>query len=96
LRSWSPDAVNGSWLALNTRSAGERSITMAVLIMAANLSGIIGSQVFQAQDAPLYKTGWTVILALVSVALLMSALANVQYWLLNRVQKREGEDRYKY
>ncbi|AEO70550.1 uncharacterized protein THITE_2122161 [Thermothielavioides terrestris NRRL 8126] len=89
-------AVNGSWLALNARSAGERSITMAVFIMAANSSGIIGSQIFQAPDAPLYRTGWTVIVVLVSVALLMSVIANVQYRLLNRLQKREGKARYQY
>ncbi|KAL2165666.1 hypothetical protein VTG60DRAFT_4049 [Thermothelomyces hinnuleus] len=89
-------AVNGSWLALNARTAGERSVTMAILIMGANLSGIIGSQIFQAEDAPLYKTGWTVIMALVSVALLMSVVANLQYWLLNRFKKRVGNERYHY
>ncbi|KAK3300565.1 major facilitator superfamily domain-containing protein [Chaetomium fimeti] len=89
-------AVHGSWLALNARTAGERSITMALFIMSANLSGIIGSQLFQATDAPLYKMGWTVILALISVAVVMSIAANVQYWVLNRVQKRVGEKRYHY
>jgi small-conductance mechanosensitive channel len=88
--------VNGSWLALNAKTAGERSITLAILIMSANIAGIIGSQLFQAQDAPLYKTGWTVILVLVSLSLLMSVIANLQYWLLNRFQKRVGEKRYHY
>ena len=88
--------MNGSWLALNAKTAGERSITMAVFIMGANISGIIGSQIFQAEDAPLYKTGWTVILVLVSLALLMSIVANLQYWLLNRFQKRVGKERYFY
>ncbi|SPJ83876.1 related to nicotinamide mononucleotide permease [Fusarium torulosum] len=41
---WHP--LNGSWMALNAGSAGERSITMAILIMSANTSGIIGSQLF--------------------------------------------------
>ncbi|KAL2132613.1 hypothetical protein VTI74DRAFT_3603 [Chaetomium olivicolor] len=89
-------AVNGSWLALNAKTAGERSVTMAIFIMSANIAGIIGSQIFQAEDAPLYKTGWTVITVLVSIALLMSVLANVQYWLLNRFQKRKGEEKYHY
>ncbi|EAQ93102.1 hypothetical protein CHGG_01337 [Chaetomium globosum CBS 148.51] len=89
-------AVHGSWLALNAKTAGERSITMALFIMSANLSGIIGSQLFQATDAPLYKTGWTVILVLVSLGVVMSIAANVQYWVLNRVQKRVGEDKYHY
>ncbi|KAG7292871.1 hypothetical protein NEMBOFW57_002916 [Staphylotrichum longicolle] len=89
-------AINGAWMSLNARSAGERSITMAIFVMGANLAGIIGSQIFQAKDAPLYRTGWTVIMALMSVALLMSVIANVQYWLLNRFQKRKGEARYHY
>ncbi|KAL2157990.1 hypothetical protein VTH06DRAFT_4799 [Thermothelomyces fergusii] len=88
--------VNGSWMALNARTAGERSITMAILIMGSNLSGIIGSQIFQAKDAPLYRTGWTVLIALASAALLMSVIANLQYWLLNRFQKRVGDERYHY
>ncbi|KAK4041457.1 hypothetical protein C8A01DRAFT_14796 [Parachaetomium inaequale] len=89
-------AVNGSWLALNAKTAGERSITLAIFISSANIAGIVGSQIFQAEDAPLYRTGWTVILVLVSLALLMSIVANLQYWLLNRFQKRVGNERYHY
>lgn len=80
----SPDPINGSWLALNARSAGERSITMAMFIMAANTSGIIGGQLFQAKDAPRYHVGWTAILGLISGGVLFGLLANVQYRLLNR------------
>ncbi len=83
-------------MALNARNAAERSITLATFVMAANVAGIIGSQIFQAQDSPLYQTGWTVIVGLVSGALVMSIIANAQYWLLNRFQKREGEAKYHY
>lgn len=83
-------------MALNSKSAGERSITMAIFIIGANLAGIIGGQLFQAEDLPLYRKGWTAIIAMVSVALAMAAIANAQYWLLNRFQKREGEKRYQY
>jgi hypothetical protein len=85
---WHP--LNGSWMALNARSAGERSITMAVLIMAANAAGIIGSQYFQASDAPLYPIGWTAIVSVVSVALVAMIWANVQYWVLNRRLAKQG------
>ncbi|KAL1984909.1 hypothetical protein VTN96DRAFT_8568 [Rasamsonia emersonii] len=87
---WHP--VNGSWMALNARTAGERSITLAIFIMAANSSGIVGSQLFQASDAPLYRVGWTTIIALASVALFFSVFAVVQYWVLNRWgEGRSGE-----
>jgi hypothetical protein len=89
-------AVHASWVSLNARTAGERSVTMAVFIMGANISGIIGGQLFQAEDAPLYRTGWTVSVALVSAGFLLAGLANLQYWLLNRFQKRQGDAKYKY
>lgn len=69
---------------------------MAMLIMCANIAGIVGSQLFQAQDAPLYRTGFTVIVAFLSAAVVLATLANVQYWLLNKFQKRVGKDRYQY
>lgn len=81
---WCP--VNGSWMALNAKSAGERSITMAIYVVSADTSGIIGSQLFQSSDAPLYRAGWSVIVAIVTLALVSSVVCNVQYRLLNRRQ----------
>jgi hypothetical protein len=75
-------------MALNASTAGERSLTMAVLIMAANTAGIVGSQIFQQDDRPLYRTGWTVIVSLVSLALVASVVANTQYYFLNK--RRRG------
>ncbi|KAK3363129.1 alternative sulfate transporter [Lasiosphaeria hispida] len=91
--NWHP--TNGSWLALNTGSAGERSITMAIFIMSANTAGIVGSQLFQQKDAPLYPTGWSAILGLVTLALVASIAANVQYYVLNRRNPKEGGGKYK-
>lgn len=80
-------------MALNTDTSGERSITMAVLIMSVNTSGIVGSQIFQQEDRPLYRTGWTIILALASFSLVMYVVANIQYHVLNRrwKTKKDGE-----
>ena len=85
---WHP--INGSWMALNARSTGERSITMAILIMCANAAGIMGSQFFQASDAPNYENGFTIIVSLVSLALVAMIWANVQYVFINRRLKKEG------
>lgn len=87
---WHP--INGSWMALNSRSAGERSITLAIMIMSANAAGIIGSQFFRANDAPDYEFGWTLIVALVSVAFFCTIWANFQYWYLNRREAKKGSD----
>ncbi|CRK21379.1 hypothetical protein BN1723_012369 [Verticillium longisporum] len=90
---WHP--LNGSWMSLNAKSAGERSITFAILIMSANSSGIVGGQLFQQEDAPLYRTGWSVIIALVSLAVVSSTVSNIQYWVLNRRNAKNGID-YRY
>ncbi|KAM3497684.1 hypothetical protein MY10362_008977 [Beauveria mimosiformis] len=82
--------LNGSWLAVNIRSPAERSITMALLIMTVNTAGLAGAQVFQAHDAPLYRTGFTVILSLASNGLIFAAVSNAQYlWLNERLQSKE-------
>lgn len=65
-----------------------------MFIMSANASGIVGKQIFQQQDAPLYRNGWTIIMSLLCVAFVLSAFANLQYWWLNkrlRQGKREGK-----
>ncbi|GJC81172.1 putative uncharacterized transporter YOL163W [Colletotrichum liriopes] len=76
--------VNGAWVSANAKSAGERSITMAILIMAANCSGIVGKQLFREEDAPKYRQGWTVITGLTTVAVACGIWANVQYYILNK------------
>lgn len=63
--------------------------------MSANLAGIIGSQLFREGDGPYYPKGWTAILSLVTVAFVMSAVANAQYFFLNRrLRNKEGMKRY--
>ncbi|KAK3952539.1 major facilitator superfamily domain-containing protein [Pseudoneurospora amorphoporcata] len=73
--NWNP--VNTSWAALNAKSAGERSITIALM-----------------NDKPLHVKGWTAILVVVSVGLVASVFANVQYFFLNRRQKSIGGRTY--
>lgn len=85
------DPTNGVWLSLNTKSPTERSITMAIHIMSANCAGLIGSQLFRADDAPYYPRGWTVIVALSATAVVLSVVANLQYYIGNgRKLKRSG------
>ncbi|KAI9147230.1 alternative sulfate transporter [Paramyrothecium foliicola] len=85
------DAVNGSWLSLNAKSAGERSITMALHIMAANCSGLVGKAIFREEDAPHYPVGFTIIVGLSVAGVVLSSLANLQYYFGNgRVLARSG------
>lgn len=58
---------------------------MAMFIMSANAAGIAGSQFFQASDkASGYKDGWTIIVSLNAVAVLICAGALAQYMWSNR------------
>ncbi|ROT35139.1 alternative sulfate transporter [Sodiomyces alkalinus F11] len=86
--NWHP--VNGAWMALNAQSAGERSITMALLIMGANVAAMIGSQLFQQEDGPLYPKGWAGIVALTVASFLAVSVSNWQYWWLNRREAEKG------
>ncbi|KAM0541665.1 hypothetical protein ACHAPJ_013140 [Fusarium lateritium] len=89
--SWPWHPINGSWVSLNAKSAGERSISMAIHIMAANCSGLVGSQIFRSEDLPIYRRGWTVIACLSSAAVFFSLWANLQYYLGNgRKLRRSG------
>ncbi len=68
-----------------------------MFIMSANLSGIVGSQLFQASDKPKYITGWNAIVAIVAVATFLSCYLVVQYRLLNKRNVRSSDEkRYKY
>lgn len=56
---------------------------MAIHIMAANCSGLIGKQLFRSEDAPLYPRGFTILVGLFGAAFVLSLIANVQYYFLN-------------
>ncbi|KAF4973355.1 hypothetical protein FSARC_333 [Fusarium sarcochroum] len=81
--AWPWHAVNGSWLSLNAKSPGERSITLAIHIMAANCSGIVGKQLFRSEDAPHYPQGFTIIVGLTAAGVVLSSIANLQYYFSN-------------
>ncbi|KAF2136636.1 uncharacterized protein K452DRAFT_258800 [Aplosporella prunicola CBS 121167] len=94
---WHP--LNSSWLAINTRSPADRSIKMACIVMSANLAGIIGSQLFQQDDAPVYRTGWKLLVILNACGVFFSLVANGQYRVLNWLAEKRGEkeeERRKY
>lgn len=57
---------------------------MALFVMAANAAGIAGAQILQAHDAPLYRTGFTVVLSLACTAVVFAVISNLQYVWLNR------------
>ncbi|KAI9730566.1 MAG: hypothetical protein M1834_005807 [Cirrosporium novae-zelandiae] len=85
--------INGSWFSMHARTPGERSITMALFIMAANVAGIIGGEIFEASDAPHYRKGWTTIVCLNSAGVVICLYTIGQYIVLNRLYRKEREEK---
>lgn len=56
---------------------------MAMFVMAANGGALVGSQLLRADDAPTYRRGFKVCVALASFGLLTAILQHVQYRLSN-------------
>jgi hypothetical membrane protein len=64
---------------------------MALHIMAANCSGLVGKAIFREEDAPHYPVGFTIIVGLSVAGVILSSLANLQYYIANgRVLARSG------
>lgn len=52
--------------------------------MAANLSGISGSQIFRTSDAPKYTRGLTAICSLAGVSWVLAGILSLQYYIRRR------------
>ncbi|GAA6004337.1 uncharacterized protein JCM10292_001431 [Rhodotorula paludigena] len=84
--------LNASWLSLNQITPQERSIAMAMFVSAANTGAAIGSQLLRKDDAPLYRRGFRVCVALVSFGLLTAICQHVQYRWSNRRLDQERQE----
>ncbi|PLB51365.1 putative MFS transporter [Aspergillus steynii IBT 23096] len=80
----STHVLNIGWLSVNCKSPQERSVAMALIIMAANAAGIAGSQIFRTEDKPLYHRGLTAICAIAAACWCLTVILNVQYFLLQK------------
>ncbi|XHG08022.1 hypothetical protein AWENTII_011150 [Aspergillus wentii] len=85
--------LNVGWLSVYCKSPQERSVSMALIVMAANCAGISGSQVFRTSDKPRYLHGLTAICALAAASWVLCAILNSHYFLLRRKnQKQDGSE----
>lgn len=72
--------LNVGWLSFYCRTPQERSVAMALVVMAANCAGIAGSQIFRTSDAPKYLHGLTASTALAGASWGLCLLLGVQYY----------------
>ncbi|CAI7604434.1 unnamed protein product [Penicillium pancosmium] len=76
--------LNVGWLSVYCRTPQERSVAMALVVMAANCAGISGSQIFRTADAPKYTHGLTAICALAGASWGLGAILGAQYYIRRR------------
>ncbi|KAH7419803.1 putative allantoate permease [Cadophora sp. MPI-SDFR-AT-0126] len=82
--------LNLGWISVNCTTPQERSICMALVVMAANCAGIAGSQIFRTEDAPKYIRGLTTIIGLAAGGWVLIVLQMVGYWLKSRKLENSG------
>ncbi|CAG8531233.1 3535_t:CDS:2 [Scutellospora calospora] len=72
------------WLANNLAGNLKRAVGSAIMIASGNAAGVVGSQLYQPQDAPAYKFGHITAILLLLFTIILTI---VQYCLLNRANK---------
>ncbi|KJK75129.1 hypothetical protein H634G_09475 [Metarhizium anisopliae BRIP 53293] len=84
--------VHNSWVQLNCREPGERSIAIAMWVMSAISGLMVGTQYFRAGDVPFYRTGLRTMIIMVSVGIVFAALQEAIYIIHNR-RVAQGKNR---
>ncbi|KAF1952537.1 MFS general substrate transporter [Byssothecium circinans] len=80
--------VHNSWVQLNCKEPGERSISIAMWVMSAISGLMVGTQYFRGEDAPFYHDGLKIMIAMVGVGILFAGLQWGVYWWWNRRVER--------
>jgi len=73
-----------SWVANNVAPSSKRAISMALLLSVGNLSGIIGSNIFVAWEAPRYWAGYGTCLFMVVAGQIMAFVLRRSYDKINK------------
>lgn len=81
--------IFGSWVA-NSVESRQRPIALSLFVMANNLAGIAGSQVFRAQDAPRYQTGFLTLVGTSAAAIVITVVAHFVLWSRRLPVHRKG------
>ncbi|KAL4937219.1 hypothetical protein BDV06DRAFT_232721 [Aspergillus oleicola] len=77
-------AILVGWTSKNSNNVGTRTVSAAVYNMSVQMGNIIGNNVFRADDAPLYKRGFSVLLGLNLLGIGMFIATKVYYIRRNR------------
>ncbi|KAK1623435.1 inner membrane transporter yfaV [Colletotrichum phormii] len=84
--------VNNSWVQLNCKEPGERSISIAMWVMLSISGLMVGTQYYRGNDAPFYQTGLRTQTIMVSAGIAFAILQVVIYTVHN---KRVAQGKHK-
>jgi len=76
--------LNISWMNENVAGVGKRTLANGMVIAGANIYGIWASQIYRANDAPLYHVGNSINIGFASAAILIWIYQRFYYRQLNR------------
>ncbi|KAL2212785.1 MFS general substrate transporter [Sarocladium strictum] len=82
--------VHNSWVQLNCREAGERSIAIAMWVMSAISGLMVGTQYFRPDDVPFYQNGLRTMIIMVSIGMVAAAVQMAVYIVHNK-RVRDGK-----
>ncbi|WDK13523.1 major facilitator superfamily transporter [Colletotrichum graminicola] len=94
--------AHNTWLQVNCRDPGERSIEIAMWVMSAISGLMVGSQYFRGNDLPFYDKGLLTMIIMVSVGMAAALFQESVYFVHNRRvsqgknRPRDGSEPYVY
>ncbi|KIK66416.1 hypothetical protein GYMLUDRAFT_70059 [Collybiopsis luxurians FD-317 M1] len=71
--------LNIAWMSENTGSIGKRTLASGSVIFAGNIYGVWASQIYQAKDAPDYRTGNTINIVFAGVTVCLWFIQKLYY-----------------
>ncbi|KAH7071064.1 major facilitator superfamily domain-containing protein [Paraphoma chrysanthemicola] len=83
--------VHNSWVQLNCKEAGERSISIAMWVMSAISGLMVGTQYYRADDLPFYSKGLRIQIIMVSIGMFFAIVQEAVYIVYNRRLLRRWE-----
>ncbi|KAL1605868.1 hypothetical protein SLS59_002987 [Nothophoma quercina] len=84
--------VHNSWVQLNCKDPRERSISIAMWVMAAISGLMVGTQYYRADDLPFYNKGLRIQIIMVAIGMFFAIVQEVVYILYNRRALREWKE----
>jgi hypothetical protein len=80
--------IVSAWISENTFDVKKRAITAATYNVIVQIGSLIGSQIYRSYDAPYYKRGNTVLIAICALSLVTFVIQREYLRFLNRRKER--------